>query len=111
MLGGRVARAAGCCRTDQHGRWIPRHAAATLRNGGALAPDSPIFGRKLSRVQGLSHPRLAEFWHVVDTVLEHDQLVRHHVYGVAPRRSRRRTARTRRGHLTSYQATAAHDGG
>lgn len=55
--------------------------AATLVNGGAVAPDSPIFGRKLSREEGLNHPRLAEFWQVVDTILEHDELVRRHIYG------------------------------
>jgi hypothetical protein len=55
--------------------------AATLVNGGEVAPDSPIFGRKLQREEGLSHPRLADFWQIVDTVLEHDDLVRHHIYG------------------------------
>jgi hypothetical protein len=54
--------------------------AATLVDGGAAAPDSPIFGQKLSRVQGLAHPRLAEFWKVIDTILEHDGRVRRHVY-------------------------------
>ena len=33
--------------------------AATLVNGGEVAGDSPIFGRKLSREEGLSHPRLS----------------------------------------------------
>ncbi|ROP32806.1 hypothetical protein EDD30_5754 [Couchioplanes caeruleus] len=60
--------------------------AATLVNGGAAAPDSPIFGQKLSREEGLSHPRLAEFWKVVDTILEHDNLVRHHLYGTGSER-------------------------
>ena len=55
--------------------------AATLVNGGAAAPDSPIFGVKLSREDGLNHPRLAEFWQLVDMVLERDDLVRRHVYG------------------------------
>jgi hypothetical protein len=55
--------------------------AATLVNGGEVAPDSPVFGRKLSRGEGLDHSPLPEFWQVVDTILEHDQLVRRHVYG------------------------------
>lgn len=55
--------------------------AATLVNGGAMAPDSPIFGRKLSRDEGLAHPRLAELWAIVDTILERDELVRRHLYG------------------------------
>lgn len=57
--------------------------AATLVNGGAVAADSPIYGHKLSRDEGLAHPRLAEFWQVVDTVLEHDEVVRQHMYGTA----------------------------
>ncbi|MDG4804800.1 hypothetical protein [Micromonospora sp. WMMD980] len=55
--------------------------AATLVNGGEVAGDNPIFGRKLSREEGLGHPRLAEFWHVVDLILEQDDLVRRHLYG------------------------------
>ncbi|WP_093619393.1 hypothetical protein [Actinoplanes philippinensis] len=55
--------------------------AATLVDGGAVAPDAPIFGHKLSRAEGLAHPRLADFWRLVDTVLEKDELVRRHVYG------------------------------
>jgi hypothetical protein len=55
--------------------------AATLVNGGGVAPDSPIFGHKLSPEEGLNHPRLAQFWQVVDTVLEHDELVGRHVCG------------------------------
>ncbi|GAA1857283.1 hypothetical protein [Asanoa iriomotensis] len=56
--------------------------AATLVDGASASPDSPIFGRKLSRAEGLSHPRIADFWRLVDTILEHDDLVRHHVYGL-----------------------------
>ncbi|MEU0081511.1 hypothetical protein [Micromonospora tulbaghiae] len=55
--------------------------AATLVDGGEVAGDSPIFGRKLSREEGLAHPRLAEFWQMVDLVLERDALVRRHLVG------------------------------
>lgn len=55
--------------------------AATLVDGGAAAPDSPVFGQKLSREEGLNHPRLVQFWRVVDTILEHDEIVRRHLYG------------------------------
>jgi hypothetical protein len=55
--------------------------AATLINAAAVAPDSVIFGRKLSRDEGLQHPRLAEFWTIIDTILEHDELVHRHLYG------------------------------
>jgi hypothetical protein len=55
--------------------------AATLVNGGEVAPDSPIYGRKLSREDGLTDPRLAGFWEIVDTILERDELVNRHIYG------------------------------
>jgi len=55
--------------------------AATLVNGGEVAPDKPIYGRKLTREAALINPRLPDFWHVVDHVLEHDPLVRNHLYG------------------------------
>jgi hypothetical protein len=55
--------------------------AATLVNGGAVAPDTLIFGRKLSRDEGFEHPRLDEFWTIVDTILELDELVHRHLYG------------------------------
>lgn len=54
--------------------------ACTLVNGGAVAPDSPIYGRKLRRDEGLEHPRLAEFWTIVDSILERDVLVNRHLY-------------------------------
>ncbi|GAA1809722.1 hypothetical protein GCM10009682_34220 [Luedemannella flava] len=57
--------------------------AATLVDGGFVSPDEPVFGHKVSREEGLRHPRLADFWALVDTVLERDALVRRHVYGTA----------------------------
>jgi hypothetical protein len=55
--------------------------AASLVRGGDVADDSPIYGRKLDREAALAHPRLREFWDVVDLVLEHDDLVNRHIYG------------------------------
>ncbi|MFE0458404.1 hypothetical protein ACFW1A_03970 [Kitasatospora sp. NPDC058965] len=55
--------------------------AATLVDGGTLYPDSPLFGRKLTRADGLAHPLLPAFWQVVDFVLEHDPGVNVHLYG------------------------------
>jgi hypothetical protein len=55
--------------------------AATLVDGGSTAPDEPLYGQKLTREQGLAHPRIGEFWQLVDTILEQDSLVRQHVYG------------------------------
>lgn len=55
--------------------------AASLVTGGAEAPDTQLFGRKLTREDALEHPRLDDFWAVVDHLLEHDPVVREHVYG------------------------------
>jgi len=56
----------------------------TLVNGGEVAPDSPIFGHKLNRDEGLVHRRLAEFWTIIDMILQRDDLVHRHLYGVRP---------------------------
>jgi hypothetical protein len=42
---------------------------ASLTTGGGAFRDSQIFGRKLSRDEALTNPRLAEFWEVVDYIL------------------------------------------
>ncbi|MFG2823476.1 hypothetical protein ACGFX4_29130 [Kitasatospora sp. NPDC048365] len=55
--------------------------AATLVSAGTIYPDGPLFGRKLDRAAGLVRPLLADFWAVVDFVLENDPLVRGHLYG------------------------------
>jgi hypothetical protein len=57
---------------------------ASLVRGGDVAPDSRIYGRKLDRDAALAHPRLREFWNVVDLVLEHDDRVNQHIYGRPP---------------------------
>jgi hypothetical protein len=55
--------------------------AASLVTGAGAFGDSSMFGRKLTRDEALAHPRLREFWAVVDHVLVNDQVVRDHVYG------------------------------
>lgn len=55
--------------------------ASTLVTAGLAHPDGPLFGLKLDREAALQHPRLSEFWHVSDFILENDPLVRGHVYG------------------------------
>ncbi|HEY0698994.1 MAG TPA: hypothetical protein VGD43_14430 [Micromonospora sp.] len=57
--------------------------AATLVRGASASPDEPLYGRKLDRQEALAHPRLSEFWTLVDLVLEHDRLVNEHIYGPA----------------------------
>lgn len=45
--------------------------ACTLVTGGAVAPPNARLGERLTREQALTHPRLAAFWQVNDTILEH----------------------------------------
>ena len=54
--------------------------AASLVAAAQPFSDSPIFGRKLARDEALRHPRLAEFWLIVDYVLVEDPKVHAHVY-------------------------------
>lgn len=58
--------------------------AATAVNAASVAPDGPLYGQKLSRQAALAHPRIAEFWQVVDFVLVTDELVHGHHYGHQP---------------------------
>jgi hypothetical protein len=58
--------------------------AATLVNGGEVAPDKPIYGQKLTREAALQHPALPTFWHLVDHVLTHDPLINQHLYAPRP---------------------------
>lgn len=54
---------------------------SSLVTGGIAFPDSLNFGHKLTRDEALAHPRIREFWDVVDHVLTKDLLVREHIYG------------------------------
>lgn len=54
--------------------------AATAVQAAAPYQDSPVFGHKLSRDEALAHPRLPDFWRVVDFLLEDEPAVNHHVY-------------------------------
>lgn len=60
--------------------------AATAVDAAEPYGDNPIWGRKLGRQDALAHPRLAEFWQVVDFILVADPVVHHHVYGHEPDR-------------------------
>lgn len=55
--------------------------AATLVTAAAAFDDSPTFGHKLTRDEALSHPRVGEFWALVDHVLTTDVVVSTHMYG------------------------------
>lgn len=55
--------------------------AATLVAAAIPYSDRPIWGRKLSREEALVHPRLAEYWEVVDFLLVSEPETHAHVYG------------------------------
>ncbi|MEU3645610.1 hypothetical protein AB0E59_19670 [Lentzea sp. NPDC034063] len=55
--------------------------AATLVQACMDGSTGPVHGTVLSREDGLAHPRLPEFWEVVDFVLANDPTVNSHLYG------------------------------
>ncbi len=58
--------------------------AATAVAAAVPYDDAPLWGRKLSREEALAHPRIGDFWRVVDFVLEREPVVKAHVYGRRP---------------------------
>ncbi|KQY32397.1 MULTISPECIES: hypothetical protein [Nocardia] len=55
--------------------------AATLVQACLDGSADDVHGVVLSRADGLVHPRLPEFWSVVDYVLANDPTVSDHLYG------------------------------
>ena len=68
----------GCRVGDVEGS--PAPAATPIQAGGTYG-DSPTFGRKLSREEALAHPRIDDFWSVVDFLLESEPAINDHMYG------------------------------
>jgi len=58
--------------------------AASLVGAAAAWGESHTFGHKISREEGLVHPKLGEFWDLVDHILVNDPVVRMHMYGTLP---------------------------
>ena len=58
--------------------------AASLVDAASVAPDSALFGDKLSRERARDHPQLAAFWEVIDFVVDADPLVHEHHCGYEP---------------------------
>lgn len=54
--------------------------AASLVTGAIPYGDQVIWGGKLTRDQALVHPRLPEFWEIVDYLLVNDDEIHSHVY-------------------------------
>ena len=54
--------------------------AASLVTGGENKSDHPLFGVKLDREAALEHPRLADFWEVIDWLVVNDPTLHENVY-------------------------------
>jgi hypothetical protein len=67
------------CRISAVGDTSEPHCS--LVTGGEMAVDDALFGAKLSRDDALRHPRLDDFWAIVDCVLAKDPTVRARIYG------------------------------
>ena len=64
------------------GRVVGSHEpAATAVQAAAPYAEGPTWGTKLGREEALAHPRVEDFWAVVDFILEADPHVADHVYG------------------------------
>ncbi|MEV5650187.1 hypothetical protein AB0L57_18225 [Nocardia sp. NPDC052254] len=55
--------------------------ACSLVDGASVAPDTPLYGRKLDPDQARRHPWIALYWETIDHILEHDSTVGTHLYG------------------------------
>lgn len=66
------------CRVGQ----VPSQAApaCSLVAAALNRPDRPILGHKLDRDGALDHPRLGEFWAVVDWLILNDPVLHEHVF-------------------------------
>ena len=55
--------------------------ACSLVDGASVAPDIPLYGRKLDPDQARQHPWVSQYWATIDHILEHDPTVNPHLYG------------------------------
>jgi hypothetical protein len=53
--------------------------AATMVDAAAVYDDTPTFGRKLRREEGLAHPQCDEFWALIDHLLVSDPQIAAHM--------------------------------
>ena len=54
--------------------------AATVVEAATVRPESAIFGRKLDRGTALAHPRLSDFWEVVDWLIVNDPMLHRELF-------------------------------
>ncbi len=59
----------------------PPNIACSLVDAASVAPDTPLYGRKLDPDQARQHPWVSQYWETIDHILEHDATVRTHLYG------------------------------
>jgi hypothetical protein len=57
--------------------------ACTLVSAADVAPDSPMFGKKLNREEAQAHPWLPLYWEAIDLILTDDPTVDQHMHGSA----------------------------
>jgi hypothetical protein len=69
--------------------------AATMVDAAAVYDDTPTFGRKLTRDEGLAHPRCDEFWALIDHLLVSDPQIAVHMGYADPSVHRGRSALAR----------------
>ncbi|MCM6773079.1 hypothetical protein NDR87_04490 [Nocardia sp. CDC159] len=55
--------------------------ACSLVDAASVAPDDPLYGRKLGPDEARQHPWLSVYWDTIDHILEHDATVSTHLYG------------------------------
>jgi hypothetical protein len=60
--------------------------AASMVDAASVRGDSPLFGQKLSREEGLAHPQVDEFWTLVDFLLVNDPDIAVHLGYADPSR-------------------------
>jgi hypothetical protein len=76
-------------RDDPHdhvtfGAWCEVGQGCMLVEGAQAAPQGkPVYGRRLTREEGVVHPRVDGFWRVIDAVLTDDPTVSRFYYGCA----------------------------
>jgi hypothetical protein len=59
--------------------------ACSLVEGGAVRSDKRLLGAKLDRDTALTHPRLDEFWAVLDWLVVNDPMLHEHVFHMPQR--------------------------
>lgn len=57
-----------------------RDPAASLVQAGTTLSDTSEWGTRLDRPTALEHPRLEDFWNVVDWLVENDPTLHEHVF-------------------------------